>query len=359
MLINVVKTFRNVALGVLISTTVIIVGCCLFYNHQLSPVSNSTEAIEVEIPNKTSAKGIAVILKEKKLIRDERMFLIYVKLMKVNNMKAGYYDFTPNMGVKKIVKALQNGSKKNPDEIKITFQEGINIRTLATIISENTVNSFDSVMELLKNETYLDELIQKYWFIGDEVKNKKLYYSLEGYLFPDTYYFNNKNVTVKEIFTKMLEQTDKVLSEYKTELTNQNITVHELLTLASVIEKEGKHNDFALISSVFHNRIKINMSLQSCATAYYGLKLEFNELGIANDKVINAQNDYNTYKLNGLPIGPIALPSKEAIKAAIYPANTDYLYFLSDNKGVTYFFKTFSEHQQKQKDLMAAGKWYR
>ena len=122
-------------LGILISTTIIIVGCCGYYKYQLSPVSSSKKVVDVEIPNNTSVRGIASILKEKGLIRDQRMFLVYVKLLKKDNLKSGYYDFSYNMGVEKIVALLEEGSKKNPNEIQITFKEGITMRDIATVIS--------------------------------------------------------------------------------------------------------------------------------------------------------------------------------------------------------------------------------
>lgn len=353
------KKLCNIALAILIFTTIIIVGSCIFYNYQLSPVNSSDNTVEVEIPSNTTARGIASILKEKNLIRNEKFFLAYVKLMKIDDLKAGYYDIPMNLGVKKIVALLQEGSKKNPNEIKITFKEGINIRNLATIISENTSNSYDSVLELMKDSSYLDEIIENYWFLDDSIKNQELYYSLEGYLFPDTYLFKDEDVSVKEIFTKMLNKMDQILSSYKEKIENSDKTIHQILTLASVIEKEGKNQDFRTISSVFYNRLNINMRLESCATGYYGVGLDFNELGIATKDVINAKNAYNTYNVNGLPIGPISLPSKNAIEAALTPDNTDYLFFLSDNQGITYFFNNYSEHQKKQQELIAAGKWYR
>ncbi len=353
------QKFRNIALCLLISTAIIIVGCCFFYKYQLSPVNDSAETIEVEIPSNTTVRGIASILKQNNLIRDERIFLIYIKLMKITDMKAGYYDLSSSMGVEDIVSVLQDGSKKNPNQIKITFKEGINIRTFATIVNENTTNTYDSVLELLKDKDYLDELIEKYWFLTEDIKNDQLYYSLEGYLFPDTYYFTDQNVSVKDIITKMLTKMDEVLSSYRDEIDHSNLSLHQILTLASIIEKEGKKNDFQNISSVFYNRMSIGMNLESCATAYYGVGLEFNELGIANYEVITPVNDYNTYKKKGFPIGPISLPGKDAIEAALKPNTTDYLYFLSDNQGVTYFFSTYSEHQKKQQSLIQEGKWYR
>ena len=118
----------------------------------------------------------------------------------------------------------------------------------------------------------------------------------------------------------------------------------KLLTLASVIEKEGKIVDFKKISSAFHNRLEINKPLESCATTFYGMGMDFNEVGIATPEMTSSNNPYNTYKIVGLPIGPISIPGKNAIEAAINPANTEYLYFLSDNEGGKYFCNTYDEH---------------
>ncbi len=361
MLLNIVKTFRNIALGILISTTIIIIGCCLFYNYQLSPVSNSTELIEIEIPNKTSVKGIATILKEKKLIRDERMFLIYVKLMKVNNMKAGYYDFTPDMGVKKIVEALQNGSKKNPNEIEITFKEGITMRDIAKVISANTNNTYDEVIEKSNDTVYIDSLIKKYWFITEDIKNDSIYYKLEGYLFPDTYRFNNKDVTVEEIFNKMISEMSTVLEPYKNDIEKSNLSIHEILTLASMVEKEAATESVrGQVASVFMNRIKIGMSLGSDVTTRYAFKVD-NPKQVLTKVQYNTRNPYNTRVTDGsmngkLPVGPICTLSKSSIKASIYPSNTDYLYFIANIKTLeTFFYTNSSGFEQKKNELQSVN----
>ena len=191
------------------------------------------------------------------------------------------------------------------------------------------------------------------------MQNNKLYYSLEGYLFPDTYYFANKDVTVREIFAKMLDKMQSVLDEYKEKIEKSDYSVHEILTLASIIEKEGKNEDFKDISSVFYNRLNKKMSLGSCATAYYGMKMDFDEIGVATSAMMNDKNDYNTYVLDKLPVGAISLPGKGAIDAAINPNDTENLYFISDNTGKTYFFKTYKEQQAKKQQLQRENKWNR
>ena len=354
------KIFRNIAAIILVILGITILSLCTIYNINIKAVDkNDDSKIEVIIPQGTSKKEVGNILEENGLIRSSNFFSIYIKLFDTKDFKASTYYLSKNMDLKEIISVLENGNSYNPNQIAITFKEGINIRKLATLIQDNTNNSYDDVISTLNDDKYLDELIEKYWFITDNIKNDKLYYSLEGYLFPDTYYFSSKNVTVKEILEKMLDKMGSVLEEYKDKIKNSDLNVHEILTLASIIEKEGKTKDFGKISSVFYNRLKLNMSLGSCATAYYGMGMDFDEVGIATSEMMSNVNDYNTYILKSLPIGPISLPGMSAIVAAITPEESDNLYFLSDNEGVTYFFKTLQEQIAKKNELIQSGKWQR
>ena len=354
------KIFRNIAAIILVILGITILSLCTIYNINIKAVDkNDDSKIEIVIPQGTSKKEVCNILDENGLIRSSTFFSIYIKLFDTKDFKASTYYLSKNMDLKEIINVLENGNSYNPNQIAITFKEGINIRKLATLIQDNTNNSYDDVIDTLNDKEYLDELIEKYWFITDSIKNDKLYYSLEGYLFPDTYYFSNKSVTVKEIIEKMLDKMEKVLEEYKDEIENSSLSIHEILTLASIIEKEGKTQDFAMISSVFYNRLKLKMALGSCATAYYGMGMDFDEVGIATSEMMSNINDYNTYILTSLPIGPISLPGLNAIVAAIKPDESDNLYFLSDNEGVTYFFKTLQEQTAKKNELIQSGKWQR
>lgn len=354
------KIFRNIAAIILVLLGITILSLCTIYNINIKAVDkNDDSKIEVIIPQGTSKKEVGNILEKNGLIRSSTFFSIYIKLFDTKDFKASTYYLSKNMDLKEIINVLENGNSYNPNQIAITFKEGINIRKLATLIQDNTNNSYDDVIDTLNDKEYLDELIEKYWFITDSIKNDKLYYSLEGYLFPDTYYFSNKSVTVKEIIEKMLDKMEKVLEEYKDEIENSSLSIHEILTLASIIEKEGKTQDFAMISSVFYNRLKLKMALGSCATAYYGVGMDFDEVGIATSEMMSNINDYNTYILTSLPIGPISLPGLNAIVAAIKPDESDNLYFLSDNEGVTYFFKTLQEQTAKKNELIQSGKWQR
>lgn len=329
----------------------------LLFHYYTGSVSKSNKQVTVSI--KGSGSQIAQELKANNLIKSVDFFKLYLKINRINDLKAGVYEIRTNMNLLEIISLLQKGNNYNEDEITITFKEGINMSQIATIIANNTLNSNDDVMNLLKDKTYLQTLIDQYWFLDKDILNKEIYYPLEGYLFPETYRFINKNVSVKDIFAKMLQQMEKELNEYKSIIQDSEYSIHEILTLASIIEKEGKENDFKNISSVFHNRLAKGKKLESCATTYYGMGLDFNDTGIANSEMIANINPYNTYKISALPVGPIAMPSRKAIEASLNPNKTEYLYFLSDSSHKSYFFKTYKEHQLKQKELQKEGKWYR
>lgn len=351
------KKLIKIIVIIVLFFAVVVAGGLTWYFTSLNGTGNE-EKIEFIVDKNATFSTLGHSLKEKGLIKSEFSYKIYIKLSKPSNLKAGTYELNGNMSVKEIVETLEKGNSYNPNIITVTFKEGTNMRGIATIISENTSNSYDSVLNLIKDENYLNELINNYWFITENVKNKNLYYSLEGYLFPDTYQID-KTWDVKTIFKTMLDKMDKELNNYKEQIQNSKYSIHQILTLASVIEKEGKTKDFKDISSVFHNRLNISMRLESCATTYYGMGLDFNEVGIATNEMTSNNNPYNTYRISGLPIGPIASPGSSAIEAAIIPNNSNNYYFLSDNQGVSYFFSTYTAHQQKQRELINQGKWYR
>ena len=161
-------------------------------------------------------------MKEKDLIKNELAFKIYIKLNKISNFQAGEYTLSKDMTAKEIAEALQKGILFK-DSYNITFVEGKTFKYVAKTIADNTNNTEEEVYAILKNEEYIDNLISKYWFITEDIKNKDIYYSLEGYLFPDTYAFESKDVTVKEIFNAMLDQMEKVLNPYKEKIRKRKI----------------------------------------------------------------------------------------------------------------------------------------
>ncbi len=339
---------------------VIIVGCTI-YKINIGPVSKSSELKEIEIAAGETYLSISSKLKENNLIRSEFFYKLYVKLMKPNNLEKGKYSLSENMGVEGILEVLENGSDTNTDVISITFIEGKNMRYIANLIEKNTNNTEEDVYNLLQDTNYLDSLINKYWFLTDEIKNQNIYYSLEGYLFPDTYQFRDKDVTVEEIFEKLLDELDTKLTPYKTEIQNSPYSVHQLLTLASIVELEGVNKaDRFDVAGVFYNRLNDGWSLGSDVTTYYAARVDMSERDLYKTE-IDECNYYNTRHIcmaGKLPISPICNPSIESIESVIKPHTHNYYFFVADKNKKTYFTTTNAEHLNTIATLKSQGLWY-
>lgn len=345
---------------ILVLVAILLIGIATLlgtYCYFKSPVSNDKKEVSIVIENGSTISDIAALLKKEGLIKDENFFKLYVKLKKVSNVYAAKYYFSPSMNLDEIINTLNEGGY-NENEISITFKEGINMRGIAKLIKENTSNSEDDVYKKLKDEKYLNSVIEKYWFLTDDIKNSKIYYSLEGYLFPDTYRFNSKDVTVEEIFNKMLDQMEKELNKYKKRIENSKYSVHELITLASITQSEGyNEDDFKNIASVFYNRLKTGMALGSCVTSYYGVKKDMTDELLQKD--IDASNPYNTRGNNpvSFPVGPISMPGAKALDVTLDPIETSYYFFVSDKNNKLYFTKTLNEHERMITKLQNEGLW--
>lgn len=350
------KKLKYILIVLALITTVLSVVFVISYKNGIKAVDiNDKREVLVTIPQGSTTNTIMKILLEKELISSELNFKIYLKLNKVGVFKASTYKLSKSMSLEEILDVLQKGNSFNPDEIKLTFIEGLTIKRYASVIAKFTNNTEKDVFDLLNDEKYQNELISKYWYITDDIKAPRIYYSLEGYLFPDTYIFRNKDVSVKEIFDKMLKQTENKLKPYKSKIQNNKLNIHEILTLASMIELEGSNKENKkVIAGVFYNRIKKNDFLGSDVTAYYGQGLEMKDHLKANHYKVD---DYNTRVIKGYPASPICSPSIDAIEAAINPAETDYYFFVADKNRKIYFTKTLKEHNSIIQELMDKGLW--
>ena len=318
--------------------------------------SGDKKEIEVEIKTGTRTEEIASILKEKGLIRSKLAFKIYVKLSNVKSLKADTYLLNKGMSLSEVVSSLEEGSKYNPDLVVITFKEGKRITDYAKLISEKTNNKYDDVINKINDKTYLKELINKYWFLTDKILTDGIYYPLEGYLAPETYHFDNKDVSIDEIVTTMLDEKEKQLSKYKDKMSSDP---HYYITMASIVELEGVNTESRkMIVGVFENRIKANMNLGSDVTTYYGLQVAMTS-DLTSEQFASS-NLYNTRASNmrgKLPVGPICSIEDSSIDASVNPTNNDYLYFVADKKGKIYYSKTLDEHNKKIKEIKDNGDW--
>lgn len=356
------KKYRKLMIILTLIVLFIFITTILVYYNYVSPVSNNKSLKEIEIKQGMTSYQIGSLLEDNKIIKNDKFFVIYLKINKINDIKAGTYQLSESMSLKSIVKSLREGNSYSKEEITITFKEGLNFRQLANVIAENTNNSYDSVLEALKDKDYINTLIEDYWFITEDIKNENIYYPLEGYLFPDTYKFKSKDITIHEIFKKLLDQMEIVLNQYKEEIEKSNYSVHELLTLASIAEKEvSLSSDRSKVVSVFINRINKKMSLGSDITTRYAVKLDSNRPLYKSE--YNSTSLYNTRNVNnlGLPPSPICTISKSSIEASIRPSDTDYIYFISNIKTKETFFYSINESnkfEQKKQELESVNNGY-
>lgn len=355
---------KKILIIILIIIAIIIIAVCsgvLWYQSQLKPVDmENVASTTIEIQSGKTTEQILNLLQENNLINNVLAAKIYIKLNDVKGLQAGKYELNSGMSLEQILDEISSGNVVD-EEITITFPEGKNMRWIAKKIAEETNNTEEQVYNLLEDDEYIQTLIDKYWFLTDEILKDGIYYPLEGYLCPETYKFENADVSVETIFETLLNQTDKVLTKYKDQITESGGSVHQILTIASIVELEGKDaNSRAGISSVIYNRLRNKMSLGSDVTTYYAIQVDMGERDLYASE-INTYNPYNTRGPNmegKLPIGPIANVSEESINAALNPADTDYLYFVADINGNIYFSLDYEGHQEKIQELQKQGLWY-
>ena len=333
-----------------------------WYYLNIRPVNKEQfEAKTLKIEIGTTNEEIASILEENNIIRNKLAFRIYIKLNKITGFQAGTYIIDKPYELNDIASLLKTGKIYSDETINITFVEGKNMRYIAKIIAQNTENTEEEVYAVLKDKEYIKSLIDDYWFITEEINNSNIYYSLEGYLFPDTYQFESTKVDIKTIFKTMLDKMSTVLDGYKENIDNNKYTVHQILSLASMIELEAKNaEDRAEVSGVFYNRLNKNMSLGSDVTTYYAYKVDMGERDLYMSE-INGYNPYNTRgpKMEGkIPVGPISSVGCTSIEAAINPKTTDALYFVADKYGKVYFGKNNAEHEANIQNLKKQGLWF-
>ena len=335
----------------------------IWYLVSIGPVSSESSdetMIKLTIENGMSSSQIGKFLEKNNVIKSALALKFYLRFNPGKVMQSGTYNFDNSENLASVVSKITTGDVAASDT-RITFIEGKNMRWVAKTIAENTNNTEEDVFAVLEDEEYIDSLIENYWFITDEIKDERIYYPLEGYLMPDTYEFKSKDVTVKEIFEVLLNHTEKYLDQYREEIESNSLTCHQILTLASICELEGKTTeDRAEIIGVFYNRLLKNMPLGSDVTTYYAAKVDMSERDLTK-KELDAENGYNTRNANmygKIPVGPICNPSQSAIDATLHYTPTDALYFVADSKGKVYFTNSYDEHQAKIKELKNDGLWY-
>lgn len=330
---------------------ILVIGGFAAYNyikHGLSPVDPDDQTIiDIEIPLGSSVDTIGKILEENEVINNGRIFKYYVKFKNESGFQAGQYKLSKSMTIDEIIESLKTGKILVDPLFTITFPEGSNIEEIANIIASNTSIERDEFIEKMLDVDYIKSLIAQYpILLSEEILHEDVRYPLEGYLYAATYPFYDENPTIEDIVEVMLSQTDARIKPYLPDIEESNFTVHEMLTMASLIEKEAvTEEDRKMISGVFYNRMNLDqpMPLQTDPTVLYAL-------GKHKDRVLykdlEVDSPYNTYKYSGLPPGPISNFHENALQAALYPEEHDYFYFVASYEGDVYYAKTLQEHNE-------------
>jgi UPF0755 protein len=310
----------------------VITTALMFYNiHYSIPVIGPVPA-EVRVDQGDSLATVSRKLREQKIITNGLFFSLWARLSGVEKrLHQGLYRFDSGVSAKEVLDRLVNGKGIFQS---VTIAEGLTVNEIAILLGKLQIADKDKFLAEAVNPALLTTL-------GLQDKG------LEGYLFPSTYAFT-PGTPEKEIIGTMTEQFRKssqpILAQHS---ENIKLTSHEILTLASIIEKEtGVEEERPLVSAVFYNRLKQHMPLQSDPTVIYGIK-DFN--GNLTRKDLQEDNPYNTYRIVALPPGPICNPSVSSIKAALYPADVPYLYFVSKNDGTHIFSETIEAHNRAVK----------
>lgn len=316
------------------------------------PGSTESVAVTFSVPKGASTRQVGSELKEKGLVDNVFLFVAYAMLQDANGkIQAGDYSLDKNMSMGKMLDVLASGEVTR-NEKKLTIVEGWNNKLVSAKVDE---------VGLATEEQFTDALEKEYDFEYGDIGKE---FSYEGFLFPDTYQLN-ATLDAEDIIQRLLSNFEsKITDDMRAEMQRRNLSMKDVITLASIVEREvGRassvqltpsvlatmQNERETVASIFLNRLEIDMPLQSDATVNYAT-------GKADRRALlsDLENDspYNTYKNIGLPPGPISNPGINSIRAVIFPAQTDYLYFLNNKEGTAYYGKTLEEHNSNRANYL-------
>lgn len=303
-----------------------------FIQYMISPIGGDNENVYFEIKQGEGASSIAKKLELQGLIRNSKVFLVFAKYLKYDRkLLSGYYEVNRNMSMIDIMKHLNSGKQAM---VRLTIAEGKNIYEIGTYLESQGFTTKKEFLEVCHDK----EILKKYNIPSD---------SVEGYIFPSTYYIVKGNPT-KVLVMHMIDSLFKQFPDLEERAKKMGRNVHEILTMASIVEKEmGPLDDPRLISSAYYNRLKIDKRLEADPTTIYAMTLvkgDYIEKPNLKYADLRMEHPYNTYKNTGLPPGPICSSGAKAIEAALNPAETDYIFFVADGTGKHAFSVTYEEH---------------
>lgn len=321
--------------------------------------TNSKKYVTVGIPEGSNVQEIGTTLEKAGLVKHGLIFSFYAKYKNYTDLKAGYYNLQKSMSTEDLLKELQKGGTDEPQEpvlATLTIPEGYTLDQIAQAVGQLQGDFKESLtaeafLAKVQDETFISQAVAKYPTLLESlpVKDSGARYRLEGYLFPATYSIK-ESTTIESLIDEMLAAMDKNLSPYYSTIKSKNLTVNELLTIASLVEKEGaKTEDRKLIAGVFYNRLNRDMPLQSNIAILYAQGKLGQNISLAEDVAIdtNIDSPYNVYKNVGLMPGPVDSPSLDAIESSINQTKSDNLYFVADvTEGKVYYANNQEDHDR-------------
>ncbi|GAA4875615.1 endolytic transglycosylase MltG [Paenibacillus vulneris] len=341
----------RMALGKKIAIIIIIVflagaaGIGWYARQTLRPMPSSDQPVRVVIPSGTGSSAIAQKLEQSGLIPNATMFTLYLKYKgQGDKLQAGEYELTPGMSLDAIIDVLNKGLTIKEQGVKLTVPEGFTVKQIAEKVNQQFGTEAGLFVKAAQEGNHYTAHSFSYIPDNPQVNNR-----LEGYLFPETYEWK-KDIPIEDMLDQMMLELDKKLASlpdgWQESIRSRGQTVHQMMTVASLIEREVVlDEERPLVASVIYNRLSKSMPLQIDATVQYLLDKPKERLF---EKDLQIESPYNTYLHPGLPPGPIASPSLASIKAAIQPADTKYLFYVTKKDGSKghLFAETYEQHQQ-------------
>ena len=331
-----------------------------YVQDSLKPVdASSKDYVTVQIPDGANVQEIGSTLEKSGLVKHGLIFSLYAKYYSHANLKSGYYNLKKSMSTDELIQELQKGGTPEaqaPVLSNLTIPEGYTLEQIAQTVGQlqgefKEPLTADAFLAKAQDETFISQLVAKYPnLLGSlPTKDSSVRYRLEGYLFPATYTIKD-STTVESLIDEMVAAMDKAMSPYYATIKEKNLTVNELLSIASLVEKEGaKTEDRQKIAGVFYNRLNVGMPLQSNIAILYAQGKLGQKISLADDAGIDTTIDspYNVYTHLGLMPGPVDSPSSDAIEASVNQTKSEYLYFVANvEDGKVYFATTKEEHDQ-------------
>lgn len=331
-----------------------------YVQDSLKPVdASSKDYVTVQIPDGANVQEIGSTLEKSGLVKHGLIFSLYAKYYSHANLKSGYYNLKKSMSTDELIQELEKGGTPEaqaPVLANLTIPEGYTLEQIAQTVGQlqgefKEPLTAEAFLAKAQDETFISQLVSKYPnLLGSlPTKDSGVRYRLEGYLFPATYTIKD-STTVESLIDEMVAAMDKAMSPYYATIKEKNLTVNELLSIASLVEKEGaKTEDRQKIAGVFYNRLNVGMPLQSNIAILYAQGKLGQKISLADDAGIDTTIDspYNVYTHLGLMPGPVDSPSSDAIEASVNQTKSEYLYFVANvEDGKVYFATTKEEHDQ-------------